>query len=92
MKQNPWRKGVAAGREYVRALHAYNASYLAGERDMERPAKPANPYPLGRSKHAGSYQWESGWKDGLRMEESAIRQAKLAERAAARGEKPRLVY
>lgn len=83
-KMNPWRKGVLAGREYVRAMHTYNATVRGGGQAV-RPDRPVCPYAMGSSKHSGSYQWTDGYRTGVQREESDHRKAMAEARQQKKG-------
>jgi hypothetical protein len=84
-KMNPWRKGVQAGRDYVRAVHAYNTAVRAGE-PATRPERPVCPYAMGSNKHSGSYQWTDGYRTGVQREEGDHRKAMAEARAAKKAQ------
>lgn len=76
MVMNPYRKGLAAGREYFAARAMWAARPFAERQGLSGPAQPANPYPRPVGKR-GAALANSGWRqwdDGFRRAREQIEQ------------------
>lgn len=74
MLNTPYRKGRDAARQWYEDFKAWqNRCREAKSWSEPRPEKPKNPYPLGRSRNCGCFQWNDGFEWEVRSQERIAR-------------------